>query len=144
MLIVVASAAELGFIDTGLPDCTKAKREPFCPPYAYAYATGVSNGRNAKGVTVNEDRDDIRDDARTARPHAGEAVIDTRSWVGYAVVAAGVVLMALCLVAAGYGFEGWAWISGVTGLSLFVAGVALVVLEHRRIRSAPHDPLTRG
>jgi hypothetical protein len=87
--------------------------------------------------------DDIRDDARTTRPHAGESVVDTRSWMGYSVAAAGVVLMALCLLAAGYGFEGWAWISGVAALLVFAAGVALVAVEHRRVRSSPTDPLTR-
>jgi hypothetical protein len=90
---------------------------------------------------VNEN---AREVATSTRPHAGESVIDTRNWVGYALAAAGVVFIVLCLVAAGYGYEGWAWISGVTGPVVFLAGIAVVLHEHRRIRSEPTEPFARG
>lgn len=54
----------------------------------------------------DEARDNIRDDARTTRPHAGESVIDTRNWIGFALAGAGVFLVVLCLVATGNGFKG--------------------------------------
>ncbi|MFF0813741.1 hypothetical protein ACFYVR_01050 [Rhodococcus sp. NPDC003318] len=78
--------------------------------------------------------DDPRDTARTARPAAGESVRDARNWFGYGAVLVGLVLVAACLAAAGYGFEGWAWITGVAGVLVLAAGVAGVVAEHRRVR----------
>ena len=89
---------------------------------------------------MNDDADDVRDDARTVRPHAGESVIDTRNRIGYVVAAVGLVVLVLCLVAAGYGFEGWAWIAGIAGPVLLLLGAALVLAEHRRVRTDQHGP----
>lgn len=50
--------------------------------------------------------DNPTDTARTNRAHAGEAIEDARNWPGYGLIALGLVLMALALVAAGGGFEG--------------------------------------
>lgn len=75
------------------------------------------------------------DDARTTRPHAGESIEDTRNWPGLALVGVGLVLLALTLTAAGYGFAGWAVIAGVLCAVCLLAGVGIVVAEHRRVRT---------
>lgn len=56
------------------------------------------------------------------------------------VAAVGLVVLVLCLVAAGYGFEGWAWIAGMTGPVLVLLGAALVIVEHGRVRASTGDP----
>jgi hypothetical protein len=82
------------------------------------------------------DNENLRpqDDARTIRAHAGEAITDSGNWPGYLLIGTGIAVLGLFLVAAGYGFTGWAWIAGlVCGLCL-VTGTALVLLEHRRVK----------
>lgn len=44
----------------------------------------------------------------------------------------GVVLIALCVLAAGYGYEGWAWISGLAGAVVLILGIVAVVAVNRR------------
>ena len=90
----------------------------------------------------DEARQNIRDDARSTRPRAGESVRDMRNWVGYALAGTGMVLLVLCLAAAGYGFEGWAWISGIGAVVLLAIGAAVAVAEHRRLRSGPADSVS--
>lgn len=68
-------------------------------------------------------------------------MVDTRNWIGYALAGAGVFLVVLCLVTTGYGFESWAWISGIGAVILFVIGIAVVAAEHRRIRSGLPGPI---
>ncbi|MEU1983209.1 hypothetical protein [Nocardia sp. NPDC019395] len=75
------------------------------------------------------------DDTRTTRSHAGESIEDARNWPGIILTALGIVLVALTLTAAGYGFEGWAIVAGICGGICLVAGVAIVVFEHRRIKT---------
>ncbi|MGW0176352.1 hypothetical protein ACWDUM_21200 [Rhodococcus sp. NPDC003322] len=70
--------------------------------------------------------------SNTAREHAGEAVRDVRGWPGYGGVMGGVVLIALCVLAAGYGYEGWAWISGLAGAVVLILGIVAVVAVNRR------------
>lgn len=70
--------------------------------------------------------------SNTAREHAGEAIREARGWPGYGGVMLGVVLIALCVLAAGYGYEGWAWIAGVAGVVILVAGVVAVAATRRR------------
>ncbi|MEU4311346.1 hypothetical protein [Nocardia sp. NPDC024068] len=76
------------------------------------------------------------DDARTTRSHAGESIEDTRNWPGIILAALGIVLVGLTLTAAGYGFAGWAIVAGILGGVCLVAGVLIVVAEHRRIKVA--------
>ncbi|MFI1464098.1 hypothetical protein [Nocardia carnea] len=75
------------------------------------------------------------DDSRTTRSHAGESIEVARNWPGIILTAIGIVLVALTLTAAGYGFEGWAVIAGICGGVCLVAGIALVVVEHRRVKT---------
>lgn len=74
------------------------------------------------------------DGSNTAREHAGEVVRDVRGWPGYGALMGGVVLIALCVLAAGYGYEGWAWITGVVGVLVLAFGVLAVAAAYRRAR----------
>lgn len=84
---------------------------------------------------MTNDNDNPTDTARTNRAHAGEAIEDARNWPGYGLIALGLVLMALSLVAAGGGFEGWAFVLVPACVLSFVAGAVLVILEHRRVKN---------
>ena len=75
------------------------------------------------------------DDSRTTRSHAGESIEVARNWPGIILTAIGIVLVALTLTAAGYGFAGWAVIAGICGAVCLVAGIAMVIAEHRRVKS---------
>ena len=75
------------------------------------------------------------DDVRTTRAHAGESIQDVRNWPGVALTALGVVLIALTLTAAGYGFAGWAVVAGIVGAVCLIAGIVLVAVAHRRVKS---------
>ncbi len=75
------------------------------------------------------------DESRTTRSHAGESIEVARNWPGMILTAIGVVLVALTLTAAGYGFEGWAVIAGICGGLCLVAGIAMVIAEHRRVKT---------
>ncbi|MGW0182948.1 hypothetical protein [Nocardia sp. NPDC003345] len=81
------------------------------------------------------------DDTRTTRSHAGESIEDTRNWPGIILAALGIVLVGITLTAAGYGFAGWAVVTGILGGVCLIAGVAIVVLEHRRVKAAEGAPL---
>lgn len=75
------------------------------------------------------------DDTRTIRTHAGESIEDARNWPGIILVAVGIVAMALTLTAAGYGFAGWAVVAGIVSGVCIIAGVLVIVAEHRRIKA---------
>ncbi|MEA3527971.1 hypothetical protein [Nocardia implantans] len=75
------------------------------------------------------------DDTRTIRTHAGESIEDARNWPGIILVAVGLVAMALTLTAAGYGFEGWAVVAGIVCGVCIIAGVSVIVAEHRRVKA---------
>ena len=83
-----------------------------------------------------------RDDDRTTRGHAGEAIVDTRNWPGYICIGIALVSLGLTLTAAGYGFTGWVWIGAGAALVLLVAGIALVLLERRRVKAEEGKSLT--
>nr|WP_280400060.1 hypothetical protein [Nocardia carnea] len=74
------------------------------------------------------------DTERTTRSHAGESIEDARNWPGIILTALGLVLVALTLTAAGYGFEGWAIVGGICAGVCLVTGIGLVILEHRRVK----------
>ncbi|TQM33034.1 hypothetical protein [Nocardia bhagyanarayanae] len=81
------------------------------------------------------------DHHRTTRTHAGEAIEDAKNWPGMVLVGVGIVLVALTLTAAGYGFEGWAIVAGIAaGLSI-VIGAVLVFAEHKRVQRKHGDSL---
>ncbi|MFC6010905.1 hypothetical protein [Nocardia lasii] len=91
---------------------------------------------------MNQTEKQFPDDARTTRSHAGESIRDGRNVPGLALVAVGLVLFALTLTAAGYGYAGWAVIAGVACVVSLVGGAALVVLEHRRVKAGENLGLT--
>ena len=53
---------------------------------------------------------------------------------GIILIGLGLAALGLTLTAAGGGFEGWSVIGGVVTGVCFVVGVALIVLEHRRVK----------
>ncbi|MFF0545936.1 hypothetical protein ACWEVD_13280 [Nocardia thailandica] len=75
------------------------------------------------------------DDTRTTRSHAGESIEDIRNWPGLFLVGVGLVLLALTLTAAGYGFEGWAVIAGVLCGVCLLSGILIVLGEHSRVKA---------
>ena len=68
------------------------------------------------------------------RDHPGEAIEDTRNWPGYGLIGVAIVTLGMALVAAGYGFQGWALIAGTICAVCLVLGTSLVVVEHRRVK----------
>ncbi|MBC7303724.1 MAG: hypothetical protein H5T78_22595 [Nocardia sp.] len=87
---------------------------------------------------MNQSEKQFPDDARTTRTHAGESIRDTRNFPGLILAAIGLVLLGLTLTAAGYGFEGWALIAGVACAVCLVAGIGIIVAEHRRVKAREH------
>ncbi|MFD6859040.1 hypothetical protein ACFWCF_17075 [Rhodococcus sp. NPDC060090] len=63
-------------------------------------------------------------------------------WVGYACALVGVVIIALVLVAAGGGFEGWATLGIVAGVIVFLLGAVLITINFRggRLRGSAGTP----
>ncbi|MFC4373522.1 hypothetical protein ACFO5K_05365 [Nocardia halotolerans] len=84
---------------------------------------------------MNQPDHGFPDESRTIRPHAGESIEDARNWPGLVLAAVGLVLLALTLTAAGYGFEGWAIVAGVACAVCLLAGIGLVVVQHRRVKA---------
>ncbi|MFD6897013.1 hypothetical protein ACFWB0_21025 [Rhodococcus sp. NPDC060086] len=74
------------------------------------------------------------------------AVSRLAGWVGYACALVGIVIIALVLVAAGGGFEGWATLGIIAGVIVFLLGAVLITINFRRGRmrdsgGAPtHEP----
>ncbi len=62
------------------------------------------------------------DDEHTNRSHVGEAISDGRNYPGYLLIGLGLATLGLTLVAAGYGFRGWAVIAGVVCVVSFIVG----------------------
>lgn len=60
-------------------------------------------------------------------------------WVGYACALVGVVIIALVLVAAGGGFEGWATLGIIAGVLVFLLGAVLITINFRRGRMRGSD-----
>ncbi|QSE95233.1 hypothetical protein JWS13_44855 [Rhodococcus pseudokoreensis] len=83
-----------------------------------------------------------QDDAHTMRNRVGEAIADGRNWPGYILIAAGIAVLGLTLVAAGYGFEGWALIGEIACVLCLVLGTVLVLLERRRVKALEGGTLT--
>jgi hypothetical protein len=106
---------------------------------------GVLELSEAKGRIMPEPdnyNDHPQDDSRTVRAHAGEAITDARNYPGYILIALGLVALGLALTAAGGGFEGWSIIAGIACPVLFAVGVALVLLERKRIKNMEGKSLT--
>ncbi|NMM85604.1 hypothetical protein B2J88_14695 [Rhodococcus sp. SRB_17] len=74
------------------------------------------------------------DGAHTNRSHVGEAIADERSYPGYILIGLGLAALGLALVAAGYGFRGWALVAGIVCAVSFAFGVFAVLAERRRIK----------
>ena len=79
--------------------------------------------------------------AHTTRDHPGESIDDTRNLPGYGVIELGIATLGMALVAAGYGFEGWAIIAGAVCAVCFMAGASVVVAEHAHVKYMEHNRL---
>ena len=74
------------------------------------------------------------DDEHTNRSHVGEAISDGRNYPGYLLIGLGLATLGLTLVAAGYGFRGWAVIAGSVCVISFIVGALAILMEHRRVK----------
>ncbi len=74
------------------------------------------------------------DNERTNRSHVGEAITDGRNYPGYLLVGLGLATLGLTLVAAGYGFRGWAVTAGIVCVISFIVGALAILMEHRRVK----------
>ncbi|WP_433662546.1 hypothetical protein ACQPW1_10545 [Nocardia sp. CA-128927] len=90
----------------------------------------------------DRDRSGFPDHTRTTRSHAGEGIEDGYNIPGIVLCALGIVALALCLTAVGYGYSGWALIGGISAAVLAGAGVGWILLEHRRIKAKEGLELT--
>lgn len=81
------------------------------------------------------------DRAHTSREHSGEAIDDTRNWPGYGLVGLGIATLGMALVAAGYGFAGWALVAGLVCALCFMTGVGIVLAEHAHVKHVEHRHL---
>lgn len=84
---------------------------------------------------------DVPDTSRTTRQHAGESIVDSRNWPGLTLILLGLVAVGATLTAAGYGFAGWTAIGAGVAVLCLAAGIGMVMLEHRRVRSRETDSL---
>ncbi len=50
------------------------------------------------------------------------------------LIGLGLATLGLTLVAAGYGFRGWAVIAGVVCVVSFIVGTLAILMEHRRVK----------
>ncbi|WP_164873386.1 hypothetical protein [Rhodococcus xishaensis] len=78
--------------------------------------------------------DDGHHPVNIPRDHPGEAIEDSRNWPGYGLIGIAIVTLGMTLVAAGYGFRGWALITGVICAVSLVLGTTWVLIEHRRVK----------
>ena len=74
------------------------------------------------------------DNAHTNRSHVGEGIADGRNYPGYILIGLALATLGLALVAAGYGFKGWALIAGIICAVSLACGVSAVLLERRRVK----------
>ncbi|KQU30284.1 hypothetical protein HQ325_17420 [Rhodococcus sp. BP-349] len=93
-------------------------------------------------MVAQNENEQPQDFARTTRAHAGEAITDSRAWPGYFLMALGFVALGLGLTAAGGGFEGWVLVAGIACPVLLLAGLAVVLLERKRVKAAEGKSLT--
>ena len=82
------------------------------------------------------------DRTHTIRQHPGEAIDDAKNWPGFGLIGLGIATLGMALVAAGYGFEGWALIAGSVCAVCFILGVGIVVAEHAHVKHLEHHRLT--
>lgn len=90
----------------------------------------------------NRKKDLPIDQAHTTREHPGEAIDDSRNWPGYGLVFLGIATMGMTLVAAGYGFAGWAILGAILCVLFFVVGAGIVLAEHAHVKHLEGRHLT--
>ncbi|MGA5535513.1 protein UsfY [Mycolicibacterium nivoides] len=77
-------------------------------------------------------RDPI-DHFRTHNKHAGEQFVDMYCWPGLMSILLGAISLAGGVAAAAYGRPEWFLRSSLMGLLAISAGIAWLVVEHRRV-----------
>lgn len=73
------------------------------------------------------------DHARTTRRHAGESLINVRSWPGHLLIVIAVLAIFRSLTMFGEGLSERGMISGVIAMVALASGVMWLVVEQRRI-----------
>ncbi|HXY64783.1 MAG TPA: protein UsfY [Mycobacterium sp.] len=73
------------------------------------------------------------DHVRTTRLHAGESLIDPRSWPGHLLIVIGVVAIFRCLATFGAGHSDRGVIAAAIAIVAVTSGVLWLVVEHRRV-----------
>ncbi|MEV6071055.1 DUF308 domain-containing protein [Nocardia sp. NPDC052001] len=71
--------------------------------------------------------------------HAGEGIEDGVNVIGIVLGGLAIVALGLTLVAAGYGFAGWATVAGIACVVLFLSSAGVIYAEWRR-RSGDEQP----
>jgi hypothetical protein len=74
------------------------------------------------------------DHMRTTRCHAGESLINVRSWPGYLLIVLGVVAVFRCLTTFGTGHSDRGIIAGALAIVTVALGLAWLWVERRRVR----------
>jgi dolichol kinase len=82
---------------------------------------------------MSDRRDDPTDHARTTRPRVGEAMKDSRSLGGYALLAIAIVALVICIGAAARGVTDWAIGAGAATLVAGAVGSVWVYAERKRV-----------
>jgi thiol:disulfide interchange protein len=82
---------------------------------------------------MTDRRDDPTDHARTTLPRAGEAMKDSRSLGGYALLGVAILALVICIGAVARGVMDWA--TGAVAVALVTAavGAVWVYAERRRV-----------
>jgi cobalamin synthase len=88
---------------------------------------------------MTDRRADPTDHARTTRPRVGEAMKDSRSFGGYALLGLAVLALVICLFTAARGVMDWAIAAGAVALVSAAVGSVWVYAERRRVARIAHQ-----
>lgn len=78
--------------------------------------------------------EDPLDHARTTRPHAGEAVKDTKNLPALAIVGVALILFVFALTAFATDNPATGTMTGLLAVAGFVVGLVWLALTHQRVR----------
>ena len=82
---------------------------------------------------MSDRRADPTDHARTTRPRVGEAMKDSRSLGGYALLGVAILALVICIGAAARGVMDWAIGAGAVALVTAAIGSVWVYAERKRV-----------